>query len=64
MLDREGAAGPGDVALAGDEAYLRRELARLREVGVTDFSAAITPVEDGGFERTLSFLAGELGGAR
>jgi len=64
MLDREGAAGPGDVALAGDEAYLRREIARLREIGVTDFDAAITPVEDGAYERTLGFLESELAGAR
>jgi len=64
MLDREGAAGPADVALAGDEAYLRREIARLREIGVTDFDAAITPVEDGAYERTLSFLESELSGAR
>ena len=63
-LDREGASGPGDVAMAGDEAYLRREIARLREIGVTDFDAAITPVEDGAYERTLSFLESELSGAR
>lgn len=62
MLDREGAAGPADIALAGDEAYLRREIARLREIGVTDFIAAITPVEDGGYKRTLDFLASELTG--
>jgi len=64
MLDREGAAGPADIALAGDEAYLRREIARLRDIGVTDFDAAITPVEDGAYERTLSFLQSELAGAR
>jgi F420-dependent oxidoreductase-like protein len=64
MLDREGAAGPADIALAGDEAYLRRELARLRDLGVTDFSAAVTAVEDGAEERTLAFLASELGSAR
>jgi F420-dependent oxidoreductase-like protein len=61
MLDREGAAGPADIALAGDEKYLRGAIARLREIGVTDFDAAITPVEEGGYERTLSFLASELG---
>ena len=64
MLDREGAAGPAEIALAGDEAYLRREIARLRDIGVTDFDAAITPVEDGAYERTLSFLQSELAGAR
>ena len=64
MLDREGASGPGDVAMAGDEAYLRREISRLREIGVTDFDAAITPVEDGAYERTLAFLESELSGVR
>ncbi len=64
MLDREGAAGPGDIALAGGEADLRREIARLREIGVTDFDAAITPVEDGAYERTLAFLESEIAGAR
>jgi len=64
MLDREGASGPADVALAGDEGVLRRELARLRELGVTDFSAAITAVEDGAEERTRAFLASELGSRR
>ncbi|HTO68825.1 MAG TPA: LLM class F420-dependent oxidoreductase [Myxococcota bacterium] len=64
MLDREGLAGPADIALAGDEATLRRELARLRELGVSDFSAAISAVEPGAEERTVAFLASELGGAR
>jgi len=57
MLDREGAAGPADVALAGDENALRGEIRRLEEVGITHFNAAIQDVEDGAFERTLEFLA-------
>jgi F420-dependent oxidoreductase-like protein len=64
MLDREGAGGPADIALAGDETQLRGELKRLREIGVTDFSAAIAAVEDGAEDRTLAFLASELGSAR
>jgi 5,10-methylenetetrahydromethanopterin reductase len=64
MLDREGATGPADIALAADEGALRRELAKLRELGVTDFSAAITAVEDGAEERTRAFLASELGSRR
>jgi alkanesulfonate monooxygenase SsuD/methylene tetrahydromethanopterin reductase-like flavin-dependent oxidoreductase (luciferase family) len=56
MLDREGVSGPADIALAGDENYLRGEIDRLRNMGVTDFNAAITPVEDGATERTLEFL--------
>jgi 5,10-methylenetetrahydromethanopterin reductase len=57
MLDREGAAGPGDIALAGDENYLRSAIERLRSIGVTDFNAAIAAADAAGAERTLEFLA-------
>jgi F420-dependent oxidoreductase-like protein len=57
MLDREEAAGPADVALLGDEAALRAQLGRLRDAGVTDFDAAVTPVEEGSEARTIEFLA-------
>jgi 5,10-methylenetetrahydromethanopterin reductase len=60
MLDREGSEGPAGVALVGDEAELRAQIGRLRDIGVTDFDAAITPVEDGASERTLEFLASLL----
>ena len=60
MLDREGAEGPADVALVGDENALRQELDRLRDAGVTDFNAAVMPVEEGGAERTIDFLASLL----
>jgi F420-dependent oxidoreductase-like protein len=56
MLDREGAAGPGDVAILGDETALRQQILALRDMGVTDFNAAIVGVEDGARERTLDFL--------
>jgi len=56
MLDREGAAGPADVALAGDEAEVGAALDRLRDIGLTDFNAAIMPVDEGARERTLKFL--------
>jgi F420-dependent oxidoreductase-like protein len=59
MLDREGAAKPGDVAIVGDEKALRAGLAQLREAGVTDFCAAVAPLEPGAGERTLEFLASE-----
>jgi alkanesulfonate monooxygenase SsuD/methylene tetrahydromethanopterin reductase-like flavin-dependent oxidoreductase (luciferase family) len=39
MLDREGAAGPADVALVGDEAAVQAQLADLADAGVTDFVA-------------------------
>lgn len=57
MLDREGLTGPADLAMVGDEAELRRGLERLESAGVTDFNAAIMPVEEGATERTLEFLA-------
>jgi F420-dependent oxidoreductase-like protein len=39
MLDREGAAGPADVAIAGDEATVRKAIDGLRDAGTTDFVA-------------------------
>jgi F420-dependent oxidoreductase-like protein len=59
MLDREGAAQPGDLALVGDEATLRAGLARYRDVGVTDFAPSVYPAEPGAVERTLAFLKHE-----
>ena len=41
MLDREGAAGPADVALVGDAATVTKGLDRLADAGVTEFVAAI-----------------------
>jgi F420-dependent oxidoreductase-like protein len=40
MLDREGAAGPGDVAVVGDEDAVSAQMAALAAAGVTDFVAA------------------------
>jgi F420-dependent oxidoreductase-like protein len=40
MLDREGAAGPADVAIVGDEAAVAAQIDALGGVGVTDFVAA------------------------
>jgi 5,10-methylenetetrahydromethanopterin reductase len=40
MLDREGAADPGDVAIVGDEDAVKVQLAALADAGVTDFVAA------------------------
>lgn len=39
MLDKEGAAGPADVAIVGDEATVRTQIDRVREGGATDFIA-------------------------
>lgn len=40
MLDREGAAGPADVAIVGDEAALTAGIQRIADAGGTDFVAA------------------------
>lgn len=57
MLAREGAAGPGDVVVAGDESTVVEQLDRIRDAGVTDFLA----VPYGSTEeqlRTMAVLAG------
>jgi 5,10-methylenetetrahydromethanopterin reductase len=40
MLDREGAEGPGDIAITGDEDAVAEQIRALDEAGVTDFVAA------------------------
>ncbi len=60
MLDRERAAGPADVALVGSESAVQDQIAALRDAGVTDFNAAIAPVDDDSVERTLAVLSAEL----
>jgi F420-dependent oxidoreductase-like protein len=60
MLDKEGAEGPADIAIVGDEKVLDAALDRLRDVGVTDFDAAIFPADPGADERTLAYLQSRL----
>ncbi len=55
MLDREGAAGPADVAIVGDEDAVAAQISTLAGAGVTDFVAAeYTGGADGA--RTRDFL--------
>ena len=55
MLDREGAAGPADVAIVGDEDTVAAQVGALAEAGVTDFVAVeYTGGPDGA--RTRAFL--------
>ncbi|MCY4277768.1 MAG: TIGR03564 family F420-dependent LLM class oxidoreductase [Gammaproteobacteria bacterium] len=61
MLDREGAAGPADLALLGDENALRGGIQRYQDAGVTELNAAIVSEDEEGYERTLEFLAGLKG---
>jgi 5,10-methylenetetrahydromethanopterin reductase len=60
MLDREGVADAAGVALIGSEQAIRQRLQHFRDIGVTDFNAAITPTGEGVFEDTLALLESEL----
>ena len=55
MLDREGAAGPGDVAIVGDEDSVGAQIRDLAAAGVTDFVAGEYARGDDG-PRTRTFL--------
>ncbi|MDJ0785513.1 MAG: LLM class F420-dependent oxidoreductase [Myxococcota bacterium] len=60
MLDAEGAEGPGDIALIGDESQLEASLRELAAAGVTDFNGAIMPHGDdrqASMQRTWDFLS-------
>jgi F420-dependent oxidoreductase-like protein len=56
MLDREGVAGPADVALIGDAASLDAQLERLAEAGATEFAAQVIPMGPGTVSRTMEYL--------
>lgn len=55
-LDREGAAGPQDVAIVGTETQVAQALSRLRDAGVTEFMAAPCGTADEQ-NRTIGLLA-------
>ena len=57
MLDRERAAGPGDVALVGDEAAVTEQIAALDVAGATEFVGSIYG-DRGERARTFELLAG------
>lgn len=60
MLDKEGASGPADIAIVGNEKAVGDELDRLQDLGVTDFDAAIFPADDDADARTLDYLQSRL----
>jgi F420-dependent oxidoreductase-like protein len=62
MLDREGAEGPANVAIVGDESAVRGALAELREAGATDYLAVPFPVEGDkdAVARTRALLIDEI----
>jgi F420-dependent oxidoreductase-like protein len=57
MLDREGAAGPADVAVVGTEEEVTAQIRRFAQGGATEFSGAVygTPEE---VERSQTLLGG------
>jgi 5,10-methylenetetrahydromethanopterin reductase len=55
MLDREGAAGPGGVAIVGDEDAVTAQIAALADAGVTDFIAGQYVLGQAG-QRTRALL--------
>ncbi len=46
MLDREGVAGPADVAVVGSEEEVTAQIRRFAEVGATEFSGAVYGAPD------------------
>jgi 5,10-methylenetetrahydromethanopterin reductase len=56
MLDIEGVADPGDVAVLGDEASVRAQLAEFADAGTTDFMASLVGSREQR-EKTLALLA-------
>ena len=60
MLDREGAAGPAEVAVVGDHDAVGEQLLRLAEAGATDFNAAPIALgeHDAGLDACLRALVG------
>ena len=62
MLDREGAAGPGDVAIVGDEDAVAAQILALADAGVTDFVAVeLARAEDR--DRTRGLLKAVIAGS-
>jgi F420-dependent oxidoreductase-like protein len=62
MLDAEGAANPGDLAVAGDAAAIEGAIRAFADAGATDFHAAIYPygADPKGSVRRTQELLGEL----
>jgi len=59
MLDREGAAGPADVVIVGNEDAVGERLQQLAEIGATEFLSVPFAVGEGradSWERTRAFL--------
>lgn len=60
MLDREGAGGPADVAVVGDEAAAGRQLDAMVASGITDFVAVEYSRDPDESARTRDFLRSRI----
>lgn len=60
MLDREGAGGPADVAIVGDETAAGEQLDAVAAAGVTDFVAVEYSPDPEAAARTRAFLRDRL----
>lgn len=63
VLDREGAAGPGDVAIVGDEAAVGAALDELAGAGATDFAPVPVAPDAEQRDRTWAFLSARAAGS-
>ena len=64
MLDIEGAKGPADVAIVGNEAEVEGLIREIAAAGATDFIAALFPTDsdpDASMERTRALLKSLVG---
>lgn len=60
MLDREGVAGPAELAIVGDEQEIRAGIGRFRDAGVTDFSASVINMPSDSATPCLDLLQSEI----
>jgi F420-dependent oxidoreductase-like protein len=60
MLDREGAAGPADVAIVGTETEVKSQVRRLAAIGTTDF-CGVPFGSDSEIKSTIGVLASLVG---
>lgn len=60
MLDREGAAGPADIAIIGTASEVVDRIAALADIGVTDFAAVPFPADAAERDATLAAVSGMI----
>jgi F420-dependent oxidoreductase-like protein len=63
MIDREGVAGPADIALIGSESDVERQLGEIESAGGTEITATVFGSSDD-HRRTLEFLQNQAANAR